>query len=544
MHDGESLAMRPDHAVAGPEVEDPATLAAPDEAERLLRLGLLLQTRMEFAGAATALHAAVALGCADPVAQVALGELARIGGAFLAEARAFDTAAALSGGHDEWVFLAGVAYGNAGLPDLAMQRFARLPNVLPDWWEGERARAATALARARATCRRLVPLLRTHGLMQGDARALLRAWTALGRLRAAQRLADWAVERFGDSPSILLARMRLEFRRGDVGAALRLLEQAPFTYPETETIVEFAAKLAMETADPDRASAYLDRWPRANWPHGSWIQAGRLRMVAEDAEGLMALARDWIARWPGHDSMPYRFFLEGLRFSCRLPFLLSGNDLSPPDGLGLMQFWDGPTPPRDVQAAMASWQTVNPGMPYTLLNLDSARAFIARTHGEDALATFEHCHHPAMQADYLRLLWLHTHGGLYVDVDEHCVAPVAPLFAALHDSEVVVVLEVDAPGYLNNCLIGARPGSPLLATAIAEVTRRTLDARAQAARLSIWNDTGPGLLTRSVMQAMMRAGTAAQRRAVATVAPRLKDFARNDPALAYKRTVRGNWRLA
>ncbi|WP_431282440.1 glycosyltransferase [Humitalea sp. 24SJ18S-53] len=533
------------------EMEDPqlaacvAGLAAdPGNSGRHVALGRLLLERSAYGRARIALTDAIALGHHDAEAHVLLGNIHRMSGAFLTEARTFDTAARMSGGHDEWEFRAAAAYCNAGLPDLAMQRFARVRRVLPDWWAGERARAEGMLAAAHATLRRLMPALRPGRMSAGEVATLIIALTSVGRLGWAERLADWGEARFEGHGSVLFARMRLVYRQGDPEAALRLLARHPVTHPATQAIVEFASKLAMDCGDPDRASAYLERWPRARWSHGTWIQACRIRMVAEDPDGLIALSRSWMGLGPSFDSMPHRFWLEAVRAAGRLPFLAKEDARRPSGGLGVMQFWDAPTPPDDVAVALASWRAVNPDVPHTVLHLDSARDFIGGAYGDVALRVFDRCHHAAMKADYLRLLWLHTHGGLYVDADEHCVAPVDPLLNALEDSEIVVVLAGDSPGYFNNCLIGARPGSPLLAAAIAEVNERTLAAEANNTRLNIWNDTGPGLLTRTVIPNMMRAATPQRMRTVATLAPNLRDFARNDPDLAYKLTPSGNWRLS
>ena len=74
---------------------------------------------------------------------------------------------------------------------------------------------------------------------------------------------------------------------------------------------------------------------------------------------------------------------------------------------------------------------------------------------------------PAERADILRLELLHRQGGVYLDADFECLKPIDPLldgvgcFLGLLDS-----------GRVSNAVIGAEPGHPLLARAMAEVHPR------------------------------------------------------------------------
>ena len=75
---------------------------------------------------------------------------------------------------------------------------------------------------------------------------------------------------------------------------------------------------------------------------------------------------------------------------------------------------------------------------------------------------------PAERADILRLELLHRYGGVYLDADFECLKPVDPLLDG-----VSCFLGLLDSGRVSNAVIGAVPGHPLLAKAMAEVRPRT-----------------------------------------------------------------------
>jgi len=74
---------------------------------------------------------------------------------------------------------------------------------------------------------------------------------------------------------------------------------------------------------------------------------------------------------------------------------------------------------------------------------------------------------PAERADILRLELLHRHGGMYLDADFECLKPIDPLL-----ENVTCCLGLLDSGRVSNAVIGAEPGHPLLARAMAEVRPR------------------------------------------------------------------------
>jgi mannosyltransferase OCH1-like enzyme len=81
---------------------------------------------------------------------------------------------------------------------------------------------------------------------------------------------------------------------------------------------------------------------------------------------------------------------------------------------------------------------------------------------------YELLRRPAERADILRLELLHRLGGVYVDADMESLQPIDPLL----DGVSCFLGALDS-GRVSNAVIGAVPGHPLLARAIAELRPRT-----------------------------------------------------------------------
>jgi mannosyltransferase OCH1-like enzyme len=170
----------------------------------------------------------------------------------------------------------------------------------------------------------------------------------------------------------------------------------------------------------------------------------------------------------------------------------------------LMQFWDAPTVPPDVEALMESWRS-HPAFVYHRYDWESARAFIGSHFDRRTLAVFEACAVPAMQCDVFRLCWLLHHGGVYVDADQantgritsftdrtvrghlfrsprrpppNTVAGRSPLF---RDKGLIT----------NSILTFFEPGDPL----VAEYLERVCAAIERRVDLPVWCLTGPGVIS-------------------------------------------------
>lgn len=86
----------------------------------------------------------------------------------------------------------------------------------------------------------------------------------------------------------------------------------------------------------------------------------------------------------------------------------------------ILRYWHDPSEiPEDVRECMASWEKLaKKGFEFFLHDDVSAAAYIASRYGQREQAAFARCAHPAMRSDYLRLCFIVTEGGLYIDADD------------------------------------------------------------------------------------------------------------------------------
>ncbi len=198
----------------------------------------------------------------------------------------------------------------------------------------------------------------------------------------------------------------------------------------------------------------------------------------------------------------YRYILEypdstavaiGLMVALRQAGTFSWTPGIPLGGLkcipqSVIQFWDSEDPPQDVTGLMRSWQELNPEFFYKLLNEKTATQYLARRHPPQVLKAFQTVSEPARKSDIFRLAWLALEGGVYVDADDRCLAP---LNAILPNDAELVLYQEDVCSIGNN-FIAARPGHPViqeaLQLAVQAIHRGDVD--------NVWLSSGPGLLTR------------------------------------------------
>ncbi len=162
----------------------------------------------------------------------------------------------------------------------------------------------------------------------------------------------------------------------------------------------------------------------------------------------------------------------------------------------LHQFWDSFAPPDDVLQIMTHAATVNSDHHYRRWNDGSARELLATLHDPEPLRAYRFATHVAMRSDILRLAALYVHGGLYLDADDYCTAPLRTL---VPEGAELVCYHEDI-GSIGNNFLAARPGLPLIGRALMEAAEAVL---AGAAEL-VWLVTGPGLMSRTIANAIAR----------------------------------------
>jgi len=163
----------------------------------------------------------------------------------------------------------------------------------------------------------------------------------------------------------------------------------------------------------------------------------------------------------------------------------------------IIQYWDEPDAPDDIEAMMASWRTHNPDMRHQRFDLNSGGRFIQDHYPREAVTAYARAPSPAQKADVFRLSFLGAQGGLYADADDRGLQPVRPLLS--QDASLVAWLEPF--GTLGNNFIAAAPGNPV----ILRAQRLAAEAMNRHDKDIPWLSTGPGLLTRAFAQILSEA---------------------------------------
>ena len=83
----------------------------------------------------------------------------------------------------------------------------------------------------------------------------------------------------------------------------------------------------------------------------------------------------------------------------------------------IMLYWDEANPfPPDVVAVHETWQKFCPAWNVTLFGKETACHFLREKFGGDVVRLFLTCAIPAMRADFFRVFWAISEGGIYSDV--------------------------------------------------------------------------------------------------------------------------------
>lgn len=210
------------------------------------------------------------------------------------------------------------------------------------------------------------------------------------------------------------------------------------------------------------------------WQNGEQTQALAALSRLRNDERLSGYQRDSAATWAAW---------------CQLP-PLSDQQGPPPQ---IIQFWDTPDLPPDVVAEIARWQ--NPAG-HLLVDDNAAERFISDSFGQTEARLFRAAPHPAIRSDVWRLCWLARHGGLYIDAD----ARQRPGFAAVHGlmgRETLLWFRTrNAATVLNNAVLAAPPGAPLILAALETAWRNLVAPQ----HLHVFAIAGPSLLTRTMLE--------------------------------------------
>jgi len=154
--------------------------------------------------------------------------------------------------------------------------------------------------------------------------------------------------------------------------------------------------------------------------------------------------------------------------------------------LTLFQYWDTPEAPDEVEALMGSWKS-DPAFTYRRFDRASAREMIATSVGEGALAAFEACRVPAMQADLFRLCALYAFGGVYMDADIGNLGRNERLFTSGDRG----LLFIRHRKLANDLMVVHNKSDALIKYALDRAVENVASRKTGGA----WAVTGPGILT-------------------------------------------------
>jgi hypothetical protein len=169
-----------------------------------------------------------------------------------------------------------------------------------------------------------------------------------------------------------------------------------------------------------------------------------------------------------------------------------------PDDLAVVQYWDAEEVPDYIAAEVATFVDMNPGFQHLLFSESAAEEFIAEHFGGRELAAFRACGVPAMQADYFRLCAGLVLGGVYVDVDFRCIAPLAPI---VPDPGKICLFRATGGNVFSGLLAFRAAGHPFFELAL-EISTANIERRFPD---SVYHVAGPPIFF--VLAALHRAGS-------------------------------------
>ena len=158
--------------------------------------------------------------------------------------------------------------------------------------------------------------------------------------------------------------------------------------------------------------------------------------------------------------------------------------------IDLMQFWDRPVPPDDVDELMESWRS-DPQFVHHQFSWESAHDYVADHFDARMTGVFEACAVPAMQADVFRLCWLLVNGGIYIDADQGNRGR-NERFVDTAWRGHLFFRNPDTPTIVNGVLSFFAPADPLVAHWL-EQTAANIERRMAG---GVWAVSGPGVISK------------------------------------------------
>ena len=164
------------------------------------------------------------------------------------------------------------------------------------------------------------------------------------------------------------------------------------------------------------------------------------------------------------------------------------------------QTWRDADLPAPFAQLAETWRRHHPAWQWRLWTDADNRAFVAARF-PDMLPLYDRYPHPIQRVDMVRYLILHSHGGLFVDLDFEALGPLDPHLASDCVFGAEPAENCAAHGMteiVSNAFMAARPGHPLLHAVIKSLPEAfsAADANGLDRNRAILETTGPFHLTR------------------------------------------------
>jgi mannosyltransferase OCH1-like enzyme len=215
--------------------------------------------------------------------------------------------------------------------------------------------------------------------------------------------------------------------------------------------------------------------------------------VPDRLNGLVSIARDY----PDYTAAAMFLLIELRRRNVLKPSP-TVDAARPTIPRRIAQFWDSEELPPDIERLARSWREQNSDMDYVRFSEPLARDYLRQVDPE-VLRAFDRARQPAMKADLFRLAYLQHDGGFYVDADDRCVAPLS----TIDWREYNLILYQEDLGSIGNNFIAAAPHHPVVADALEQAVRAVNRGDVEM----LWLSTGPGLISRAMVQHLVKPST-------------------------------------
>jgi mannosyltransferase OCH1-like enzyme len=183
-------------------------------------------------------------------------------------------------------------------------------------------------------------------------------------------------------------------------------------------------------------------------------------------------------------------------------------------------------------ALIETWKALNPDFQHYLFNSETAMRFLIENYSREAVVAYQRATEPAQKSDLFRLAWLFAKGGYYADADDRCLSRIDTLAPA----HVNLVLYQEEYGTVGNNFIAVTPRHPVIGRAL----QHAVNSINRGDRDLIWLATGPGLLTRALVETLTQDDSwrAALKRVAILHRGKLSQGVASHCIVAYKRTGR------